>query len=115
MSNIYEAPKSDISKAEIKPPIKPGIVLKILLVLFTILSCGLSFIIQFISAGVFASAVGGALAPILLGCVVIGLFQIGKRFRNTRSRYKIFLWCQVIFILSKISTLVGTLPNNGNV
>ena len=115
MSNIYEAPKSDISKAEITPPIQPGIVLKILLVLFTILSCGLSFINQFISAGVFEIALGGALAPILLGFVVIGLFQIGKRFRNTRSRYKIFLWCQAMFIFSGISILVGTLSNTGNV
>jgi len=48
MSNIYESPKSDVSKVELKPSIEPGIVLKILLVLFTILSCGLAFINQFI-------------------------------------------------------------------
>ncbi|MBC6905240.1 hypothetical protein DWB84_07165 [Saccharophagus sp. K07] len=107
MNNIYETPKSaDFQVDDLKNK-KPGIILIIFTVLFSVLAYSASFLNQLLATGLIASGAGGGLAPILLGGFVVGIFQIGKRFRNSRSRYKIFLWCQIIFVISLLTSLIG--------
>jgi hypothetical protein len=107
MNNIYETPKSaDLQVDDLKNK-KPGIILIIFTVLFSVLAYSASFLNQLLATGLIASGAGGGLAPILLGGFVVGIFQIGKRFRNSRSRYKIFLWCQIIFVISLLTSLIG--------
>lgn len=100
MNNVYEKPQSEVLSPDSQGAPKPGILLKILLVLFTVLAFLVSFFNQLLATGVVASGVGGGIAPLLMGGLVVGIFQIGKRFRNARSRCKIFLWCQVFFFIS---------------
>ena len=49
-----------------------------------------------------AQVVGSLFGVILFPAIVVGLFQIGKRFRNPRSRYRIFL---IAALFSPFSTL----------
>jgi len=105
-NQIYEAPQSGSADEAESTPQKPGITLKFLLVLFTLLATSIAFLNNFMSMALLGGvqqsrtisyAIGGAIAPIIWGCIIVGLFQIGKRFRNSRSRCKIFMWCQVLF------------------
>lgn len=105
--NLYDSPESELNSDASVGPIKPGLILKILLILFTILSSGSGYLSSLLQDGNFSFAVGGAIAPIIFGGLVVGLFQIGKRFRNTRSQYKIFLWCQVFFFISTTFNLLS--------
>lgn len=115
---IYEAPKSEtVDEATLVPP-KPGIILIMLLVLFTLLTISITFLNSFLSMAAFSNIqpdgfipylIGGAITPLLIGCIIVGLFQIGKRFRNSRSRCKIFLWCQVLFFLSGVSNFLKSI------
>lgn len=84
-----------------------GAILITFTVLFTVLAFFGSFLNQLLATGDVASGVGGGLAPPLMGGLVVGIFQIGKRFRNTRSRCQIFLWCQVFFFISLLAGLLG--------
>lgn len=117
-NKIYETPKSEIlDEADIVPQ-KPGITLKTLLVLFTLLSISITFLNSFVSMTLLSSlpqgstisySIGGAITPVWFACIFVGLFQLGKGFRNTRSRYKIFLWCQILFFLSGVSNFVKSI------
>lgn len=109
MNNIYETPQSVDFHTDDEKTKKPGIILITLTVLFTALAFSGSFLNQFLATGLVASGVGGGLAPLLLGGTVVGIFQIGKRFRNSRSRFKIFLWCQIFFFISLSISLLGQL------
>lgn len=109
MNNIYETPQSVDFHTDGEKIKKPGIILITLTVLFTVLAFSGSFLNQLLATGLVASGVGGGLAPLLLGGIVVGIFQIGKRFRNSRSRYKIFLWCQIFFFISLSFSLLGQL------
>ncbi|WP_444946499.1 hypothetical protein ACJJIP_06830 [Microbulbifer sp. VTAC004] len=81
------------------------------LVLFLLLSIALAFTAaflgQFLRTGNIAAGIGGGLAPIIMGLIVVVFFQIGKPFRNSRSRCKILLWSQIVLILGSISNLLS--------
>jgi hypothetical protein len=109
MNSAYETPQSVDLHTNDQQIKKPGIILITLTVLFTVLAFSGSFLNQLLATGLVASGVGGGLAPLLLGGTVVGIFQIGKRFRNSRSRYKIFLWCQIFFFISLSFSLLGQL------
>lgn len=109
MNTIYETPQSaDLHRGGQRAQ-KPGAILITLTVLLTVLAFSASFLNQFLATGLVAGGVGGGLAPLLVGGIVVGLFQIGKRFRNSRSRCKIFLWCQVFFFISIVIGMLGQL------
>jgi uncharacterized protein YacL len=55
-----------------------------------------------------AQVVGSLIGVILFPAIVVGLFQIGKRFRNPRSRYRIFLFTA---LFSLVCTLLVRLMN----
>ena len=44
---------------------------------------------------------------LLLPLLVVGLFQIGKRFRNPRSQTKILFWTSLLVFVSLIGTLAS--------
>lgn len=107
MSNIYEPPKSTVLRIEDEISREPSLLLIILVVMFTLLASALAFLRQLVVSGMLTNGVGGALAPPLVGFCVVGFFQIGKRFRNKRSRYRIFLWSQIYFLISLFFSLIG--------
>jgi len=41
-----------------------------------------------------------------MGMIVVGLFQIGKKFRNQKSRWTIFNWTLVVLLVVRISEIV---------
>jgi len=100
MNNLYETPGSNVLEDADVEPLKPGLVLKSVLILFTLMAAVISFAWQLAVSGYLPAAIGGGMGPMIWGFLVVGLFQIGNRFRNTRSRYKIFLWAQVFFFVS---------------
>ena len=59
---------------------------------------------------------GSLIGVILFPVIVVGLFQIGKRFRNTRSRYKIFLFAALFSLFSSLFVrLVSFLAKAGSI
>ena len=47
-----------------------------------------------------------AMAPVVMALIVVGLFQLGRRFRNRRSRLKIYTWSlAVLFVLTLLQAL----------
>jgi hypothetical protein len=49
--------------------------------------------------------VGSLIGVFLFPLLVVGLFQIGKRFRNPRSRYRIFLFTALFSLFSTLFLL----------
>ncbi len=63
-----------------------------------------------------AQVIGSFIGVILFPAVVVGLFQIGKRFRNPRSRYRIFLFAALFSLFSTLFVrLVSFLAKAGSV
>jgi hypothetical protein len=63
-----------------------------------------------------AQMVGSLIGVFLFPVIVVGLFQIGKRFRNPRSRYRIFLFAALFSLFSSLFVrLVSFLAKAGSV
>jgi hypothetical protein len=63
-----------------------------------------------------AQVAGSLIGVILFPAIVVGLFQIGKRFRNPRSRYRIFLIAALFSLFSTLFVrLVSFLSKAGSV
>jgi hypothetical protein len=63
-----------------------------------------------------AQMVGSLIGVILFPVIVVGLFQIGKRFRNARSRYRIFLFAALFSLFSSLFVrLVSFLAKAGSI
>jgi hypothetical protein len=63
-----------------------------------------------------AQIVGSLIGVFLFPAIVVGLFQIGKRFRNSRSRYRIFLFAALFSLFSSLFVrLVSFLAKAGSV
>lgn len=106
------AAELSLSNSKDSTPKKPGVILITLLVIVTFLSVSASFINQYLQSGMISQGVGGALSPIIIGLLVVAFFQIFKSFRNSRSRYKTFLWLQVIFFASVAKDFIGFIIKN---
>lgn len=46
-----------------------------------------------------SGGIGFGLAPVIMALILVGAFQIGKGFRNRRSRVKIYTWTQFAFLI----------------
>lgn len=103
----YTTLESDTSTAGDNQPVKAGTALTIFLWLTIALAFTASFLGQFLKTGNIAVGIGGGLAPIIMGIIIVALFQIGKPFRNSKSRCKILLWSQVVLMLGSISNLLS--------
>lgn len=75
--------------------------------LITAASVAASYTVQYLFAGTVASGVGGAVAPLLLGGIILGVFKIWKRFRNQKASYMVFLIFQFLFLVSSIRNLLN--------
>lgn len=63
-----------------------------------------------------AQVIGSLIGVILFPAIVVGLFQIGKRFRNPRSRYRIFLFAALFSFFSTLFVrLMSFLAKAGSV
>jgi|GEM_PF-2955706 hypothetical protein len=109
-NSIYKAPSSNVDAVEIEKP-RASLLLKsitIVLALIGALLCGSFYLLKSHS---FASSVGGAIGGAWFWpLVIVGLFQIGRSYRNQRSRYKIFAWSELVIIIIWILSILMYLP-----
>ena len=58
--------------------------------------------------------VGTLIGPMVFGLLVVVFFQIFKKFRNHRSRWKIYCWTLAILLISNLARLAQTIvpPSN---
>ena len=84
---------------------KAGLILISLTVLLVMLNVFLSWTIGSVKMLPAPMLKGYTLSPVFFALVIVGLFQIGKRFRNSRSRLKIFCWTSFIFALSGLGQI----------
>lgn len=84
---------------------EPGIwrILGVLIALLNLVLAALAGLLEGMELAVVTGyVIGGAL---FWPCVVVALFNIGKRFRNSRSRWKIFFWTSCFSLLSIVGSL----------
>ena len=107
-NEIYSTPSANVITET--SPSKASPLLKITsfgLALLLMLCSGLQ---QFIATGGrLPETIGGAVGGIIWPLLVVALFQIGKGFRNEKSRYKIFMWTALVFFLIIIVGFAGQL------
>jgi hypothetical protein len=53
---------------------------------------------------------GRVMSPVMQGLIVVGLFQIGARFRNQRSRLNIYVWVLFLIFLVSCGRMVFEAP-----
>lgn len=104
--NVYSTPNSQLDTRNEQPPPKAGTLVKVSCAILTLLTMLIGFSKESLRTAEPGVAVGGALATIIWGLIIVGLFQIGKSYRNQRSRYKIYLWCQIIFFITQLFALI---------
>lgn len=100
--DIYSPPESEIAA---QTGIRPGIGIIITAIVLTGLACVIPVIkVSFTGYPLmYVAAIFGTVIPALL---VVFVFQIGKRFRNPRSRWKIYSWSQVLVLFSQVWQLM---------
>ena len=89
---------------------KPSMVLKISAIVVPLITFGvqnwLVITVSLLGAAIhpvqIAKMVGSLIGVFILPAVVVGLFQIGKRFRNPPTRYRIFLFVALFVLFSKL-------------
>lgn len=106
--DIYSAPKSTIDSPE---GYKPSVLVIIMAVVFSVPIVLIMFVQQS-SAGGIAAGFGGIVGSFIPALVVVLMFQIGKRFRNSRSRWKIFMWTQFVAFLGQIPSILQSINAN---
>lgn len=57
--------------------------------------------------------IGSIIAPILVGLVVVALFQFAQKYRNSRSRWKIYCWTLLVLFVVSVSQLFQILTQAG--
>ncbi|WP_143732591.1 hypothetical protein [Microbulbifer sp. GL-2] len=106
-NNPHITPASNTSTIGENHSAKAGATLTIFAWLAVTLAFTASFLGQFLKTGNIAVGIGGGLAPIIMGIIIVAIFQIGKPFRNSKSRCKILLWTQIVLMLGSISNLIS--------
>lgn len=107
-NNIYSPPKSELT---VDATIKPSIWVVFAAIFLTLLLCLILLLKSSLSAGV-PTLIPSIFASVMPAFVFVLVFQVGKRFRNSRSRWKIYAWCQFLFVLGQISNLLQTIGSN---
>ena len=97
-NEIYKTPASNLKLASEDKTVNASFWLKVFTVIFTLPNMAAGYYEQYIeSSGNQSQAIGGAFGTCMFAGLIVLLFQIGSRFRNQKSRYKIFMWCQMVF------------------
>ena len=101
--------KANFAKAAIT---KPGIILLIICGLIFAVNLFLSVILAPITEGGASYAIGHIVGgTIIMPVFIVGLFQIGKKYRNNRSRVKMFTWLSVIVLISHLGNMMAITEN----
>ncbi|WP_193162456.1 hypothetical protein [Microbulbifer hainanensis] len=112
--NIYSAPQAEVTRnSEPKKRSKLLIAFSILLVVINgFLTVPLIRIPEALpQASAQGYVIGQLSSVILIPFLIVGLFQIGKGFRNPASRVKVFFWASVVILLSKFGNLLTLLQS----
>jgi hypothetical protein len=110
-SEIYSPPEASLESDEITKSNKAGALLIFFSIVLTVPLMASQFFVQYGNIGL-AGGIGGSLGALIPALLVVLLFQIGKKFRNSKSRWKIFMWSQAIFLLGQITTLLKFIGQN---
>ena len=107
--NIYAAPKTEGANIENKT--KPNILTIFMGIIFSILLTMIGHM-RAPNKSDSAEAFGFATGTCLIGLIVVVLFQIVGRYRNSRSRWKIFMWTQFIVLIGQIGPFLRVVGEN---
>lgn len=106
--NPYEAPASvsEEEKGLLSP--KPGPILIIITILLVAVNVFLCLIVVSMQGMGGSYGVGYITGRVLFfPILIVALFQIGKGFRNGRSRTKVFMWVSVFVLLSLLGNILS--------
>ena len=93
---IFEAGKEVTVKG------KAGFFLICVCILITLITLSFTFFQAFLLTKNIAYSVGQTMGPLLLAAVVVLCFQIGKSFRNNKSRFKVYFWTMFVGLFASI-------------
>ncbi len=99
--DLYAAPNSQVAD---EPVLKPSLLVRIMAVLLTVLTAAI-LAPRYLAQGGVSFMVGGMLGVVLFAMLFVGIFQLGRRFRNPRSRWRIYAWSQLLGLLGQLSIL----------
>ncbi len=109
---IYETPTSNLKIQSEKTPTDASILLKIFTVVFALPNMAAGYLQQYVeSNGNQPQAIGGACGALFFAGFIVLLFQVSSRFRNQRSRYKIFMWCHITLLILMVFSAVSAFLN----
>ena len=86
--------------------LKASLGLKILATILTLILGGTSFLKLLAQTENIIIAFGGFFGAIIWPLLCIGVFQIGKKFRNQKSRYTIYSWAGSVMVVIKILAIM---------
>ena len=112
-NNVYSTPSASLGTTNHTPPTKAGLILKISGILLTLLTMLVAIAKSSLTAPYPGVVVGRAIAPIFWGLIIVGLFQFSRAFRNQKSRYTVYFWCQVIFLVRQLYALTKAIIASG--
>jgi len=106
--NIYSTPEATLDTEDKS---KSSVLVLIMAVVFSVPIALIMFAKQSNVGGI-AGGIGGVVGSFIPALIVVLLFQIGKRFRNSRSRWKIFMWTQLVALLGQIISILQIIGAN---
>jgi hypothetical protein len=109
--DIYKPPESLLEEEASSDTNKPGTLIIVFTVLLSLPLMATQFFAQYALTGL-PGGIGGSIGALFPAFVIVLFFQIGKRFRNSKSRWKIYMWSQVVFLLGQIPTMLILLGAN---
>jgi len=105
--NYYKTPQATVTNSV--APRKAGWLLILFAINLTLADLFLSYTVGLLKFMMGAQLLGFALGPVIFGGLITLLFMLGKRFRNTRSKLKIYNWSMFFFLFSLLSQLGSAL------
>jgi len=79
-----------------------------LAILLTIMNLSITYITSanqvFEKKGEFAGFITG---PVVIALIIVGIFQIWKRFRNLNSRLKIYCWTALVLLIGSYGQMLN--------
>lgn len=110
-SEIYNPPKAKLDSDETPNANKSSALIIFFSIILTIFLMAPQILIQYGNAGL-PGGIGGAIGSLMPALFVVLLFQIGKRFRNSKSRWKIFMWSQFVILLGQVTAFIQFIGKN---
>ncbi len=102
------------SAEQLPSPIKVTKVTIFVAIVLTILHVPISTALVGGRQLILGELIGNAIGPIVFGLLVALLFQIFGKYRNSRSRWKIYSWTLAILLISNFVRLVQMVVPTAN-